>query len=201
MIPTVYGNKSSGNCYKVQLLLEHLQQPYRWIDMDSVHGATRTPEFLRRNRNGRVPLLELDGDRRLAESDAILCFLAHDSSYFPSDKWQSAQILQWLFFEQYSHEPYIAVARFICRHLAADHPRRAELAVLNQRGSAALAVMEQHLASRAFFVGDSYSIADIALFAYTHCAPEGGIDMEPYPAIRNWLMRVREQPRFLAMSV
>ena len=197
---TVYGMKSSGNCYKVQLLLEQLGVPYRWIDIDSANGQTRTTEFLARNANGRVPLLELDDGRRLPESNAILCYLAEGTPLLPADRWLRAQTLQWLFFEQYSHEPYIAVARFICLWLPADHARRAELPRLLDRGDQALAVMEKHLAGREFFVDSGYGVADIALFAYTHAAADGGFDLSRYPAVEAWLERVRAQPRHIAMS-
>lgn len=196
---TVYGMKSSGNCYKVQLLLEQLQRPYRWVEIDSARGETRTPQFLAKNANGKVPLLELDDGRHLCESNAILHFLAEGTNYLPADAWLRAQALQWMFFEQYSHEPYIAVARFICRWLPAEHARRADLPRLLERGAQALAVMEKHLAGREFFVGDGYTIADIALFAYTHCAADGGFDLTVYPAICAWLARVWAQPRFERM--
>jgi glutathione S-transferase len=198
---TVYGMKSSGNCYKVHLLLEQLQRPYRWIDIDSAHGQTRTPEYLARNPNGKVPLLEIEDGRYLAESNAILNYLADGSIYLPADVWQRAQVLQWLFFEQYSHEPYIAVARFIERWLPVDHPRRAELPRLHERGAQALAVMEQHLATHDFLVDTGYSIADIGLFAYTHCAADGGFNLAAYPAVVAWLQRVRAQARFVPMQV
>jgi glutathione S-transferase len=194
---TVYGMKASGNCYKLQLLLEQLDRPYRWVEIDSVAGETRTPEFLARNPNGKVPLLELADGRRLAESNAILCYLAEGSRFFPADPWLRAQALQWLFFEQYSHEPYIAVARFIARWLPADHPRRAELPRLRERGHPALSVMEQHLERHKFFVDAGYGVADIALYAYTHEAEVGGFDLAAYPAVRAWLARVEGQPRFV----
>jgi glutathione S-transferase len=197
---TVYGMKSSGNCYKVQLLLEQLGAPYRWIDIDSANGQTRTADFLAKNPNGRVPLLELDDGRRLPESNAILCYLAEGTPLLPSDRWLRAQTLQWLFFEQYSHEPYVAVARFICLWLAADHARRAELPRLLDRGDQALTVMEKHLAGREYLVDSGYGIADIALFAYTHAAADGGFDLSRYPAIEAWLERVRAQPRFVPMQ-
>lgn len=197
---TVYGMKQSGNCYKVQLLLEQLGRPYTWVDVDSVHGETRTAAFLARNPNGRVPLLELDDGRRLAESNAILCYLAASTPLLPSDPWRHAQVLQWMFFEQYSHEPYIAVARFISVFLAGDHPRRSELPRLRERGDQALSVMQQHLRGREFFVDGGYSVADIALFAYTHAAADGGFDLSRYPAIVSWLDRVRAQPGFVAMG-
>ena len=200
---TVYGFSSSGNCHKVKLLLaqlgRRLDEDYRWVEIDSSRGETRTPEFLAKNANGRVPLLELDDGRRMAESNAILCWLAEGTGYFGGDAWQRAQALSWMFFEQYSHEPYVAVARFICGWTPADSPRRAELPKLRERGHQALAVMERHLLSAPWFSGAGYGIADIALSAYTGVAPEGGIDLAPYPAIRNWLARVRETPGFVSM--
>jgi len=198
---TVYGMKSSGNCYKVQLLLEQLGRPYRWVEIDSAAGETRTPQYLAMNPNGKVPLLEVEPGRYLAESNAILCYLAEGSPLLPQDAWQRAQVLQWLFFEQYSHEPYIAVARFICRWLPADHPRRADLPRLHERGAQALAVMERQLAQQPFFAESGYGIADIALFAYTHAAADGGFDLSAYPRINAWLERVRAQPGFVAQQV
>lgn len=197
---TIYGMRTSGNCYKLQLLLDQLGRGYRWVDVDSVHGATRTPEYLAKNPNGKVPLLELEDGRRLAESDAILCYLAEGTPFLPDDRWLRAQTLQWLFFEQYSHEPCIAVARFIRRWLPADHPRQAEIPALLQKGGQVLAVMEQHLATRDWFVGDSYGIADIALFAYTHCAGDGGFDLPAFPNICAWLARVQAQPGHTPMQ-
>lgn len=197
---TVYGMKSSGNCYKVQLLLEQLGRPYRWNEVNILAGESRTPEYLAMNANGRVPLLRDDEGRYLAESNAILCYLADGSPLMPDDRWQRAQVLQWLFFEQYSHEPYIAVARFICTMLPADTPRRAELPRLIERGRQALGVMERHLAQQPYFSGDAYTIADIALFAYTHAATDGGFDLAEYPAIVAWLDRVRAQPAYVGMA-
>jgi len=196
---TVYGMSSSGNCYKVRLLLEQLQQPYEWIEIDVRTGVTREPQFLGRNPNGRVPTLEYEPGKYLAESDAILVYLAEGSGFWPQQRLQRAQVLQWMFFEQYSHEPYIAVARFICVALPAQHERRAELPRLHERGYQALAVMEQHLARERFFVGDTYSIADIALYAYTHAAGEGGFELQRFPAVRAWIARVEEQPHFVPM--
>ncbi len=190
---TIYGMRTSGNCYKLQLVLDQLGRDYRWVDVDSAHGGTRTDAFLARNPNGKVPLLELDDGRRLAESNAILCYLAEGTPLLADDSWLRAQALQWLFFEQYSHEPFIAVARFICLFLPEDHSRRSELPPLHQRGMQALAVMEQHLAAHEWFVGDKYGVADIALYAYTHCAGEGGFDLSTFPKIRTWLGRVQDQ--------
>ena len=197
---TIHGMQVSGNCYKLKLLLGQLGTPYRWIEVDSAHGATRTPEFLALNPNGKVPILVLDDGRVLAESNAILCYLAEGTRFLPDDRWQRALVLQWLFFEQYSHEPYVAVARFICLFLDPDHPRRAELPRLLERGHQALAVIEQHLQGRDTLVGDAWTIADIALFAYTDVAAEGGFDLAGYPALNAWLARAREQPGFVPMG-
>jgi glutathione S-transferase len=198
MMFTVYGMKASGNCFKVQLLLEQIGKPFAWVETNSVNGETRTPEFLARNPNGKVPLLELADGRTLSESNAILCYLAEGSKFLPGDSWQRAQALQWLFFEQYSHEPYIAVARFIMHWLPSDHLRRADLPRLRERGYQALDVMEKHLAAREFFVDAGYGVADIALYAYTHEAHMGGFDLTGYPAIQSWLARVESQPGFVA---
>lgn len=197
---TIHGMRVSGNCYKLQLLLAQLDRPYRWVEVDTMKGESRTPGFLAKNPNGRVPLLELDDGRCLAESNAILCYLAEGTPLLPADAWRRAQTLQWLFFEQYSHEPYVAVARYIAKFLPADHPRRAELPRLHERGHQALAVMDRELATRDFMVDGGYSIADIALYAYTHDAPAGGIALDAYPALRAWLQRVEAQPRFVAQS-
>jgi glutathione S-transferase len=198
-LPRVYGMSSSGNCYKVRLLLEQLQLPYDWIEIDTRSGTTRQAEFLDRNPNGRVPTLEYQPGQYLAESNAILVYLAEGSRFWPQHRIERAQALQWMFFEQYSHEPYIAVARFICTMLPAQDARRAEMPRLHDRGYQALAVMEQHLAQHRFFVADSYSIADIALYAYTHAAADGGFDLQRFPAVRAWIARVESQPHFLPM--
>jgi glutathione S-transferase len=201
---TLYGFSPSGNCHKVRLLLEQLGRreghDYRWIETDSSRGETRTPGYLALNPNGKVPLLVLDDGRTLAESNAMLCWLAEGTQFLPSDAWQRAQALSWMFFEQYSHEPYVAVARFIRGWTAADSPRRAELPKLRERGHQALAVMERHLQAASWFTGPEYGVADIALFAYTDVAGEGGFDLAPYPAIRDWLARVRATPGFVPMA-
>lgn len=196
---TVYGFSPSGNCHKVRLLLEQLGRDYAWVETDSSRGATRTPEYLAKNPNGKVPMIELDDGRVLVESNAILCWLADGTAFLRADPWQKAQALSWLFFEQYSHEPYIAVARFICGWTPADSPRRADLPKLRERGHAALAVMERHLATNSWFSGDAYGIADIALYAYTCVAPHGGIALDAYPALRDWLSRVEATPDFVPL--
>ncbi len=199
----VYGMNASGNCYKIRLLLAQLQHAYHWHEVDVIGGQTRSEEYLQLNPNGKVPLLRIDRagaeTRLLPESNAILCYLAFDSPLLPTDRWHHAQVMQWLFFEQYTHEPAIAVARFINRFLAEDHPRREELPGLQQRAHQALAVMEQHLSDQQWCSQD-YSIADIALFAYTHVADEAGVELRTYPAISRWLERVRKQPGFVRMD-
>jgi glutathione S-transferase len=191
----VHGMADSGNCYKVKLALEQLQLPYRWIEVSTTKGETRTREFLARNPNGQVPTLELEDGGFLPESGAILHYLAEGTPLLPADKLGRARVLQWMFFEQYSHEPCIAVARAILRYQPPDSPRRAELPRLQERGRKALAVMQSHLANAPFFAAGRYTIADIALYAYTHCAADGGFDLGAYPAVGAWLTRVRSQPR------
>jgi len=199
MMITIYGNSVSGNCHKLRLLCEQLGREYRWVETDNTRGQTHTPEFLARNPNGKVPVIELEDGRILTESNAILCWLAEGTEYLGGDAWQRAQTLSWMFFEQYSHEPYIAVARFIRGWTEADSPRRAELPKCLERGNAALAVMEKHLAAHEWFSGTHYGVADIALFAYTHCAADGGFDLSRYPRVSRWLDRVRATPRFVPM--
>ncbi|MDA1117238.1 MAG: glutathione S-transferase family protein [Proteobacteria bacterium] len=195
---TVYGMADSGNCYKVKLALEQLALPYRWVEVDSTQGGTRTAEFLARNPNGKVPTLQLEDGSHLPESNAILYYLAEGTPLLPADKVGRARALQWMFFEQYSHEPYIAVARFILRYLPADAPRRSELPRPQERGRQALAVMEQHLSTAPYFAGARYSVADIALYAYTHADDDGGFRLGDFPAVKDWIARVASQPRHVA---
>ncbi len=195
----LYDYLDSGNGYKVRLLLALLGRPYERVELDIDQGETRTPEFLEKNPNGRIPALELDDGEVLCESDAILFYLAEGTPYLPEERLERARVLQWMFFEQYSHEPYVAVNRYIARHLAADHPRQAEIAERRPRGEAALAVMETHLAGREFFVGERCTIADIALYAYTHVAGDGGYDLGPFVCVRRWLERVAARPGHVEM--
>lgn len=197
---TLYDYLDSGNGYKVRLLLHQLDIPYRRVELDIDKGETRTAAFLAKNPNGRVPTLELEDGSCIAESDAILWYLAEGTPFLPEGKLARAQVLQWMFFEQYNHEPYVATPRYILRHLPADHPRRAELPERLARGRAALGVMETHLAKAPYFVGGRYSIADIALYAYTHVADQGGLDLAPYPAIRDWIARVAAEPRYIPIT-
>jgi glutathione S-transferase len=191
----------SGNGYKVRLLLTQLAIPFELIECDILKGETRTPGFLAKFPNGRIPAIEFDDGRLLFESNAIISYFAEDTQFSSQDRFERAQILQWLFFEQYSHEPYIASVRYLA-HVGPEvpDPRRAMLDMMIRRGYDALDVMEKHLASREWFVGNRYSIADIALYAYTHVADEGGFDLGKHPAIRRWLARVKSQPRHLAIT-
>jgi glutathione S-transferase len=192
----VFGMTSSGNCHKVRLTLDLLGVSYRWHEVDIMKGETRTPEYLAMNPNGQVPLLQIDDHTWLAESNAIVCYLADGTYLWSGDRLQRARALQWMFFEQYSHEPCIAVARFIRTFLnQPDHPRLPEL---EKRGYRALDVMETQLSRAPFFAGD-FSIADIALFAYTHKADEGGFDLTAYPLVRAWIARCLTQPGMSAM--
>ena len=186
----LYDFLDSGNGYKARLLLHKLGLSCERVELDILKGETRTEAFLTKNPNGRVPTLELDDGTVLPESNAILVYLADGSRFLPQDRLQRAQCLQWMFFEQYNHEPSIAVARYILRHTPEDSPRRAELPTLLEKGNAALGVMERHLEGHGFVVGDQLSVADIALYAYTHLAKQGGFDLSDYPNVQAWLTRV-----------
>jgi glutathione S-transferase len=196
----LYDFLASGNGYKVRLLLTQLRIPFERIDVDILHGKTRTPEYLAKNANGRIPLLEISADERLAESNAILFYLAEGTIFLPKARWQRAKVLEWLFFEQYSHEPNIATARFWLKYQLLNDERRVALEQKRKLGYAALDVMERHLGRHPFFVADAYSIADIALYAYTHVAHEGGFDLGPYGAIRTWMERVRAEPGHIPIT-
>jgi glutathione S-transferase len=196
----LYDFLESGNGYKVRLALHQLEIPFERVELDIVAGATRTPAFLASNPNGRIPTLELPDGTFLAESNAILFYLADGTPLLPADRLERAQVLQWMFFEQYSHEPNIATSRFWLHHVELTPERRAALVEKKRLGDAALGVMETHLARRTYFVGERYTIADIALYAYTHVADEGGFDLEPFPAVRAWLARVAGQPRHVPIT-
>ncbi len=191
---TLYGTLESGNCYKARLAMHQLAVEFEWIEIDILKGESRTADFLAKNPNGRVPVLELDDGSYLAESNAILWYLAESSPLLPTDRLERARVLQWMCFEQYSHEPFIATSRFYI-HLLQDPQGHAELLAAKQDpGYAALAVMERRLEHADWIACDTYSIADIALYAYTHVAHEGGFDLGAYGAVRAWIDRVAAQP-------
>jgi glutathione S-transferase len=195
----VYGMSASGNCHKVRMVLEALGLPYRWTEIDTAHGQTRTPEFLAMNPNGKVPVLEIEPAVFLPESNAILCYLADDTPLLPRDRLLRARVLQWLFFEQYSHEPYIAVARYLRRFHPDPASQQALAESKSEGGYRALAVMENRLAGEDFLAAGRYTVADIALYGYTHVAGEGGFDLARFPAVKAWLARVEAQPRYVRM--
>lgn len=197
----LYGMADSGNCYKPRLLMAKLGVPFRNIEVSSHTGETRKADYVAKNPNAMVPLLELDDGRRLAESNAILLYLAEGTRFLPADRFERALCYQWLFFEQYSHEPYIAVRRALLTfpERAADAtPER--LASTLERGNKALGVMNRRLAESPFFAGASFSVADIALYAYTHTAEEGGFQIDAYPAVAEWLKRVEADPGHVPME-
>jgi glutathione S-transferase len=196
----LYDYLPSGNGYKVRLLLTQLGIPFERVEVDILHGESRTPEFLARNANGRIPVLEVEPGVFLAESNAILCYLAEGTPLLPAARLARAQVLQWMFFEQYSHEPYIATSRFGLQHLELTPERHQALEQKRPLGYAALGVMEDHLRTRAFFVGDRYTIADVALYAYTHVAGEGSFDLGRFSAVRAWLERVRAEPGHIPIN-
>ena len=188
MTLTVYGDSRSGNCLKVRWLLDRLGLAYDWLETDIMTGVTRMPDFLALNPAGQVPLVVLEDRRSLAQSNAILVHFGEGTDLIPADAYQRARMFEWLFWEQYSHEPYVAVARF--RMAYEGLPREALEPRLVERGNAALDRMEQALAASAFLVGDALSLADIALVAYTRVAHEGGFDLSGRPAVRAWISRV-----------
>jgi len=197
---TIHDNIESGNAYKVRLLLSQLGLDYKCIQYDVTTGETRTEEFLNNiNANGRIPVVEFEDGRCLEESNAILFYFAQNTDYFPTDRWQQAQVMKWLCFEQYSHEPFVAVAKYILTMLPENSERRAEIPMLHEKGKAALQIMEDRLKDHDFLVDEAYSIADIALFAYTHKAQMGGFDLNVFPAIKDWIRRIENTPGFIPM--
>lgn len=197
---TLYDNHDSGNGYKARLMMALLGIEYTYVEIDSINGETREGALLAKNLNGKIPVLQLDGDTYLPESNAILHYLADGTSFVPTDKLDHARTLQWMFFEQYTHEPSVAVARFIVRHLDPDHERQTTLPAIRRSGHAALAVMEDHLKDNGWFAANQPTIADVSLFAYTHMAEDGGISLGNYPAINNWIRRVQQLTGFVALE-
>ena len=197
---TLYEFSSSGNCYKLRLAMAQLGISFRRIEKDITRGETRATDFLAINPNGRIPVLVTPDNKVLPESNAALWYLGKDSKLMPEDDFQQAQALQWMFFEQYNHEPNIATSRYWI-HVLGEREKYAEaLLEKQQKGHDALGVMEAHLSGRDFFVGSDYSIADIALYAYTHVADQGGFSLDAYPEIRGWLERVERQPVYVSMD-
>jgi glutathione S-transferase len=196
----LHDDLDSGNCYKVRMLLTRLGIAFELIEYDIDRGETRTPQFLDKNPNGRVPVLELEDGRYLAESNAILTYFAGGTPYFPTDRFERALVMQWLFFEQYSHEPNIATLRHWITHKLLDDERRPMVEGKRRWGYAALDVMERHLDGRECFVGTRTSIADLALYAYTHVADECGFDLGRYRAVRRWLDRIASEPRHIPIT-
>lgn len=194
-----YGDEISGNCYKVKLTLSLLGQDHIWVPINILNKDTHQASFLLKNPNAKVPVLELDDGRYLSESNAIINYLARDTDLLPSDPYQLALVQQWQFFEQYSHEPYIAVARFIAKYLGMPENKKAEFDSKKEGGYKALRVMEQQLEKSPFLVGENMSTADISLFAYTHVAHEGGFELVDFPAISAWIERVTQVPNFYPM--
>ena len=200
-MPTLYDNLDSGNGYKVRLVLAQLGIAYRRIELDILKRETRTAEFLKKNPNGRIPTLELDDGTCLPESNAIIFYLADGTPLLPNDRLQRAQVLRWMFFEQYSHEPNIATVRFWMHLLPSlTELQKAQIQPKREAGYAALDIMESHLEANDFFVAGRYTIADVALYAYTHVAEEGGFDLARYSAIQRWFGRVAAQPGYIPIT-
>ncbi len=195
----LYDSTISGNCYKIRLVVAQLELPCEIVPVDILKKESQTPEFQKKNLQGRVPVLELDDGHYLSESAAILLYLAEGTELLPQDRWERALVHQWLFFEQNQHEPEIASARFIAGILKKEHEYPEVLRRMRARGNWALNVMDQHLSSEPYFVGGRYTVADIALYAYTHVAEEGGFDLARYPAVGRWLARVRALPRHIPL--
>ncbi len=196
----LYGNHLSANCYKPRLLLHQLEVVYDYVEIDILKGEARSEAFRRRNVEGRVPVLELADGRCLPESNAILMYLAAGTAMLPAGRWEQAEVLRWLFFEQNAHEPNIATSRFLLKLSGRAAEMQDQVAMRRPRGLEALLAMETHLKAHAWFAADRYTIADIALYGYTRLAPEGGFELEPYPCLCQWLEQVEEQPRFVGMS-
>lgn len=195
----IYGDTQSGNCYKLYLACELLKIDHEWVDVDILAGQTQSASFLAKSSNGKIPILELKNGQTLSESNAILNYLCEGSNWYPQDIWHRAKVHQWQFFEQYSHEPYIAVARFINKYLGMPADRKQEFIDKQKGGNKALRVMETQLAQTPFLTGEFPTAADISLFAYTHVAEEGGFDLSTYPAVLQWIQRITALNHFKPM--
>lgn len=196
----VFGDMLSGNCYKIKLLMQFLSIEHEWIHVDILASETHTEAFKRMNPNARIPVVELADGRHLWESNAVLNYFAEGTEFLPQEKYERAKVLQWQFFEQYSHEPYIATARYINKYLGLPKEREAEYQAKQIGGHKALSVMEKHLTKNKFFLGDNASIADISLYAYTHVADEGGFDLSGYMNIQRWFRDFESIPNYIKMA-
>ena len=196
----LYDFLPSGNGYKVRLLLTQIGMPFERIEINILKGKTRTPEFLNKNPVGKIPLLEIDSDKYLSESNAILIYLSEGTEFLPYDPYLRAKVMQWLFFEQFSHEPFIAKSRYLVSILGKPEEYHQLIEQLREPGYAALTIMENHLQNHLFFVNERYTIADISLFAYTHVADEGEFDLHQFPAIIDWMERVKKQPSYISLQ-
>jgi len=196
----IYADIQSGNCYKIKLLTSLLSIEHEWIHMDIIANETLTEDFLKKNQNSKIPLLELDDGRFLSESNAILNYLASNTELLPNDRFINAKIQQWQFFEQYSLEPFIAVARYIAKYLGLPDDRRADYESKQKGGHKALQVMEAQLQKTPYLVGNELTTADISLYGYTHVAHEGGFNLLEYPAIQKWLNRIQAHPKYIGMK-
>jgi glutathione S-transferase len=196
----LYDFLPSGNGYKIRLLLTQLGIPFERVEVNITKGETRSPEFLSKNPNGKIPVLEVEPGKYLAESNAIMVYLSEGTEFLPYDRFLRAQVLQWLFFEQYSHQPFIAPPRYWISILDKAEEYKDALEQKREGGYAALSLMEQHLKSHTFFVGERYTIADICLFAYTHVAHEGGFDLSRFPHIKAWIERVKAESRYISIT-
>jgi glutathione S-transferase len=196
----IYADIQLGNCYKIKLVTSILQIEHEWININILAGESGTTSFLKKNPTGKIPLLELDDGRFLSESNAILNYLASGSSLLPKDRFENAKVQQWQFFEQYSHEPFIAVARFIAKYLGLPDNRKAEYQSKQEGGDKALRIMEKQLKITPYLVGSTLTTADISLYGYTHVAEEGGFNLLEYPAIQMWINRVQAHPNYTAMA-
>jgi glutathione S-transferase len=196
----LYDFLPSGNGYKIRLLLTQLGIPFERVEVNITKGETRSPEFLTKNPNGKIPVLEIEPGKYLSESNAIMVYLSEGTEFLPYDRFLRAQVLQWLFFEQYSHEPFIATARYWISILGKAEEYKDALKQKHEAGYAALSLMEEHLKSHTFFVAERYTIADICLFAYTHVANEGGFDLSRFPHIKAWIERVKAESRYISIT-
>ena len=198
---TLFGDIVSGNCYKAYLLLNLLDIDFKWVNVDIMKGEAATDSFRQMNPNAKIPLLQLDSGELIAESNAILNYLADGTEFLPTDPFLRAKVLEWQFFEQYSHEPFIAVARFINKYQGLPDARRAEYESKQPGGHKALSIMDARLSEHNYLVNEQYTIADISLYAYTHVAHEGGFDLSAYPAINTWMKAIESHPRHVTMAL